>query len=165
LTEIKTLPADRWKEYRRLRLEALELSPLAFGTALQEGASSGEMTWKKHLGQVSFAMKNDEPVGMITCVFTEGVKFEHIAEIHGFYVRPNYRGRGIGRELLEHAIAKARTNPRILKVRLYVNSRQLTAVNLYRRAGFAVVGRLAREMKVGQRLYTMLVMEKTVRRS
>jgi len=44
-----------------------------------------------------------------------------------------------------------------------VNSQQHAAVKMYKKAGFKVVGRLEREMKVGPRFYTMLVMEKRIR--
>ena len=163
MVEIRKLPANRWREYRRLRLEALKQSPLAFGSAFEEEASSGEKTWKKYMKTVSFAIHDDEPVGMIVCVASTGSKFRHISEIYSFYVKPAYRGRGIGKELLDHALAKARRNARTLKVRLYVNSRQRAAIGLYEKAGFIVVGRLKREMKVGLKFYTMLVMEKPLR--
>jgi len=163
LVEIRKLPLNRWKDYRRLRLEALRQSQLAFGDAFEEEASSGEKTWKKYMKTASFAMHDAEPVGMIVCAFSTGLKFRHIAEIYSFYVRPGNRGRGIGKALLDHAIAKARSDERILKVRLYVNSRQRAAVGLYEKAGFVVVGRLEREMKVGGRLYAMFVMEKALR--
>ena len=71
-------------------------------------------------------------------------------------------GKGIGRALLDRALAEAERNKRIIKVRLYVNAQQRTAVRMYERAGFVTAGRLEREMKVGRRLYDMLVMEKTL---
>jgi len=163
LVEIEKLPSNRWRDYKKLRLEALKISPLAFGDTFEEEASSGERTWKKYMKQVSFAIYKNEPVGMIVCSFNKSVKFSHIAEIYSFYVRPSYRGKGFGRALLDHAVEMAKRNKRVVKVRLYVTNRQRTAVRTYARAGFAVVGRLEREMKVGRRLYTMLVMEKAMR--
>ena len=151
--EIRKLPTDRWRDYRRLRLEALKLSPLAFGDAFEEEASSGERTWRRYMKRVSFAMHKDEPVGMIVCAFNNGVKFRHIAEIYSFYVRPGYRREGIGRALLDHSIETAKKDKRIIKVRLYVNSCQRTAVRMYEKAGFVVTARLEREMKVGRRLH------------
>jgi ribosomal protein S18 acetylase RimI-like enzyme len=163
LVEIQRLPADRWREYRDLRLESLKLSPLAFGSAFEEEASSGERKWKKYMKRVNFAVAGDEPVGMIVCAFSKEVKFRHIAEIYSFYVRPGRRGEGIGTALLEHALKLARRNRRIIKVRLYVNSQQRAARRMYEKAGFVETGRLEREMKVGRKLYAMLVMEKRLR--
>ena len=141
----------------------MKLSPLAFGDTFEEEASSGEKTWRKYMKRVSFAMHEDEPIGMIVCAFNNGIKFHHIAEIYSFYVRPGYRRKGIGKALLDRAVATAEKDRRIVKVRLYVNSHQRTAVRIYEKAGFVVIARLEREMKVGRRLYAMLVMEKVVR--
>ena len=161
--EIRKLPPSRWEDYKRLRLESLKQSPLAFGSAFEEEAGFGVKEWKKRMKNTYFAMIGDSPVGMIVCSFNKEVKFRHIAEIYSFYVRPGYRGKGIGKALLGRALRLAKKNQRIVKARLYVNRQQRAAVRMYERAGFVVVGRLEREMKVGPRLYTMLVMEKKMR--
>ena len=162
-TEIRKLAPSRWKDYKRLRLEALKESPLAFGSAFEEEAALGVAEWKKRMKNTYFAMAGETPVGMVVCSFNKEVKFRHIAEIYSFYVRAGCRGKGIGNALLNHALRLAKNNSRITKVRLYVNDRQRAAVRMYERAGFAVVGRLEREMKVGSRFYAMLVMEKKIR--
>ena len=164
MVEIRKLSARRWKDYRRLRLESLKRSPLAFGSAFEEEASLGEEEWKKKMKNVHFAMAGDVPVGMVVCSFNMEVKFRHIAEIFSFYVSAAHRGKGVGAALLDHALRLARSNPQIVKVRLYVNDRQRAALRMYEKAGFGVVGRLEREMRVGTRLYTMLVMEKRIMR-
>jgi ribosomal protein S18 acetylase RimI-like enzyme len=146
-----------------LRLESLRRSPLAFGSSVEEEASFTEAEWKKRMKNTHFAMAGRVPVGMVVCAFSEEVKFRHIAEIYSFYVTVSHRGKGIGTALLDHALKLARDNRRIVKVRLYVNDRQAAAIRMYEKAGFQVVGRLEREMKVGGRFYTMLVMEKWTR--
>jgi len=163
LVEIRKLPLPRWEDYRRLRLESLRRSPLAFGSAFEEEAERSEAQWKKWMKNVSFAMVEDVPVGMIVCSFTRETKFRHVAEIYSFYVREAYRGRGVGAALFGHALRAARDNLRIEKVRLYVNTRQRSALRMYGKAGFVVVGRFARDMKVDGKYYTMLAMEKRVR--
>lgn len=160
MTPVRKLPAERWKDYRSLRLEALRQSPLAFGSAPEEEESLTEREWKKRMRNVRFAMSEGAPVGMIECTFNDSVKFRHVAEIFGFYVGPGHRGKGIGAALLDHALGLARRRKGVIKVRLFVNINQRAAMTLYRKAGFAVVGRSEREMKVKGRLYTMLVMEK-----
>ena len=146
-----------------MRLESLKESPLAFGAAFEEEATLGVKEWKKRMKNTDFAMDGEAPVGMIVCSFNKDVKFRHIAEIYSLYVQAGYRGKGVGKALLDHALRLAKNNPGIIKVRLYVNSKQRPAVGMYERTGFAVVGRLVREMKVGERFYTMLVMEKRIR--
>lgn len=50
--------------------------------------------------------------------------------------------QGYGRALLEALLAWARANPRAFKIELLVRATNLSAVSLYRRAGFTEEGRL-----------------------
>jgi ribosomal protein S18 acetylase RimI-like enzyme len=161
--KIRKLPISRWEDYKRLRLESLKESPLAFGSAFEEEAGFRVAQWKKRMKGTYFAMSGKVPVGTVVCSFSKEVKFRHIAEIYGFYVRASHRGKGIGTALLNHALRLASENTRVIKARLYVNDHQRAALKMYEKAGFKVVGRLDREMKVDGRFYTMLVMEKRIR--
>jgi ribosomal protein S18 acetylase RimI-like enzyme len=162
MVEIRRLPAIRWRDYRKLRLEALNRSPLAFGSTLREERGINEREWRKRMKGAYFALLEDKPVGMIECAFTSSVKFRHIAEIYSFYVTPDHRGHGIGVALLHYALNVIRRKGGIVKVRLYVNSKQRTAILMYKKNGFVATGRLMGEMRVGTRLYTMLIMEKVL---
>lgn len=97
---------------------------------------------------------------MVTYVFDEGLKTKHIAEIYGFYVSAGHRGEGVGTKLLEQALSLIRKKKGIVKVRLYVNTKQGAAVSLYKKAGFVVTGKMEKELKVGLRFFDMLMMEK-----
>ena len=160
MLEIRKLPTRRWKDGRRLRLEALKLEPLAFGSTPEEEERLGEREWRKRIRDAWFAMYDEAPVGMIVCSFNHETKFRHIAEIYSFYVSAAHRGKGVGTALLDHALKLIQKNKRIVKVRLYVNGEQRSAVRMYEKVGFAVTGRLDKEMKVGRKFYTMLMMEK-----
>lgn len=109
---------------------------------------------------VLFALMDNRPIGMIAYVFDEGIKTRHIAEIYGFYVSAAHRGEGVGRQLLEHALSVIRSKEGIVKARLYVNTEQRAAVDLYKRAGFVVRGEMKKELKVGRRFFDMLILEK-----
>jgi len=160
LVEIRKLPADRWRDYRDLRLEALKSDPSAFGSSFEEEETFTEDEWRKRIQNVLFALSDGRPIGMIVYVFDEGLKTKHIAEIYGFYVSANHRGEGVGTRLLERALLHIRKNKRVIKVTLAVNPEQRAAVKPYRRAGFVVTGRTEKELKVGRRFYGMLFMEK-----
>jgi ribosomal protein S18 acetylase RimI-like enzyme len=157
--EIRKLPADRWRDYRDLRLEALKREPSAYGGSFEESKRYKEEVWRKRIRSVLFALSDDRPVGMIVYAFDQGLKSRHIAEIYSFYVRPDHRGEGVGTRLLERALSLIRRNKRIIKVELAVNPEQRAAVKLYRKAGFVVTGRAEKELKVGRRFYGMQFME------
>lgn len=57
--------------------------------------------------------------------------------IYGFFVRPEYRGRGHGRQILEETIATLRERDSKL-IMLEVDTNNFTALNLYRSLGFIV---------------------------
>ncbi|MEO7022231.1 MAG: GNAT family N-acetyltransferase [Ktedonobacteraceae bacterium] len=57
--------------------------------------------------------------------------------IYGFFVRPEYRGRGHGRQILEEAIITIREHNSKL-IMLEVDTNNLTALNLYRSLGFEI---------------------------
>lgn len=160
MIKITKLAADRWNEYRDLRLEALASDPLAFGSSLEEEERLTEDDWKRRIQNALFALFNERPVGMIVYIFNDRPKTKHVADIFGVYVSADYRGKGIGTKLLERALSLIRKNKEVVKVKLAVNPEQLSAVKLYKSAGFVVVGRMKKELKVGRRFFDELLMEK-----
>jgi ribosomal protein S18 acetylase RimI-like enzyme len=160
LFKISRLSADRWQDYRDLRLEALKSDPFAFGSSFEEEVMLTEDEWKRRIQNALFAMSDGELVGMVVCLFNDRRKTKHIAEIVGVYVGADHRGEGVGTRMLEHALLLIRSNKRIVKVKLAVNPDQRAAVKLYKKAGFVVTGRTKKELKVGRRFFDMLFMEK-----
>lgn len=69
---------------------------------------------------------------------------EHVRVINGMAVAPDRQGRGLGRLLLEGALARAQ-EAGVRKVSLRVLATNPTARRLYEAAGFVVEGRLAGE--------------------
>ena len=162
---IAKLPQDRWEAYRDLRLEALRTDPPAFGSSFEEETKFSEDVWRKRVRNVLFALSDGKPVGMLSYVFSNRMKTSHIVSIYGVYVTPSFRGRGLGRMLVERALADARKKRRIMKAQLSVNAALRPAVRLYKKAGFQEVGRARNVLNVGGRYYDMLLMEKEVRRA
>ena len=104
MVEIKKLSADRWKDYRSLRLEALKNDPTAFGSSYGEEMKLSEKEWKRRMKNTLFALSDNKPIGMIVYVFQKKAKIKHIANIFGVYVKREFRNRGIGKNLIESAL-------------------------------------------------------------
>jgi len=130
MIEIASLPPERWKESRDLRLASLRLEPAAFGSSYEEEVSFDETEWKRRTSNALFALEDGKPVGTITCIFGNHLKTRHVAHIHGVFVDPSRRGRGIGRKMLETVLDQLKNKGDIVKVQLTVNSKRLAAVNL-----------------------------------
>jgi RimJ/RimL family protein N-acetyltransferase len=67
-------------------------------------------------------------------------KISHRAQVWGMFVRPSYRGRGVGGELLDAAMHHARSWSGVRQLHLSVTSSAPAAGRLYERAGFTVWG-------------------------
>jgi ribosomal protein S18 acetylase RimI-like enzyme len=57
------------------------------------------------------------------------------------YVRPELRGKGIGKSLLNEALSLARSVPDVLQVNLCANANNASAIRLYESFGFKTFGR------------------------
>lgn len=160
MVEVGRLEADRWKEYRDLRLEALKSDPTAFGSSAEEESLLPESEWRKRIGTAFFAFSEGMPVGMAGFMVGSRAKTSHVADIFGVYVRPANRGKGVGKMLLEEVLREISKNRGVRKVKLTVNPEQKAALRLYEGAGFVEVGRLRGELHVGGRYYDEVIMEK-----
>ena len=75
--------------------------------------------------------ENDQVVGSVG-VFPRG---DATCELRKMYLRPQFRGQGHGKMLLDHAIQKARSLG-FTRMELETSSRLTRAIELYRRNGF-----------------------------
>ena len=91
----------------------------------------------KHGGaRVFLAYEGDEPAGLAICfVGFSSFKAKPLVNVHDLAVAPQFRGRGIGRALLEAVAADARQLG-CCKVTLEVRADNAKAIGLYRRVGF-----------------------------
>ena len=83
---------------------------------------------------VYVAVANERPVGVYALVQEEGFQ-----ELDYLWVLPDYIGQGVGRQLVRHALAVARSNP---LPRLLVASDPY-AVGFYEKMGFRKIGHLS----------------------
>lgn len=154
--EIHELTVEDAESYRTLRLRALREEPDAFGSSWEEESQRPlEATIARLQGSnaVAFGGFDDDSnlVGMAWLVREIGIKEQHKANIFGMYVASEARGRGLGRMLLDAAIARARETPGIELLLLAVVTTNTAARNLYLAAGFEPYGREPQALKVGDR--------------
>jgi ribosomal protein S18 acetylase RimI-like enzyme len=160
MIEITKLPADRWEEYRELRLEALKQDPIAFGSSFEEERDMPEETWRKRISNAIFAISDGKLVGLITWVQGDRIKTRHTSYINSTYVTGSFRGLGIGNKLMTSAFDSIKAKKEILKVRLSVIAPQAAALKLYTRFGFEPIGTATKELFVNGQYYDEILMEK-----
>ena len=92
-------------------------------------------------GKAVFIAEAGGPVGTYYLTANHGGGGAHVANA-GFVTHPQARGRGVGRTMLDHALATARDRGfRAMQFNFVVET-NTGAIALWQRAGFATVGRL-----------------------
>lgn len=97
-------------------------------------------------------------IGALNCERDMRIKARHIGHLAGMMVATGLQGRGLGRLLLDAAIAEARRADGIELMTLSVTEGNDAAVGLYESRGFVVYGRLEDAMRLGTRRLTKLLM-------
>lgn len=154
---LKYLDAE---EYWKLRLEALQQNPEAFASSYEEVIKREkpiEVVANNLSTEVNytFGAFNEENilVGMVTLVQEKPVKLRHRANIFAMYVSSEFRGKGVGKELLTSAIKQAILIETIEKINLTVVKTNKTAKRLYTRIGFKVFGLEEHALKINEKYY------------
>jgi ribosomal protein S18 acetylase RimI-like enzyme len=143
---VALLTAAEVAPYRALMLEAYAQAPDAFTSTLEERAAEPDAWWARRLADpagltASFgAYLGRELVGTVALEFAKKSKTKHKGQLIGMYVKPQARRSGLGRRLVQEAIAFASAKPGIEVLTLTVSHGNKVAEDLYKSCGFVVFG-------------------------
>jgi ribosomal protein S18 acetylase RimI-like enzyme len=142
MTTVRRLTSEDAAALWALRLEALELEPMAFGSSPEEHRRTTPE-------QLADTLKTIAPDSFVIGAFVDGqlrgmagfsrearIKTRHRGRIWGVYVAADARGRLLGRRMLQHLLDEVRTVPGIEWVQLCVAVNQTAARRLYASLGF-----------------------------
>jgi ribosomal protein S18 acetylase RimI-like enzyme len=108
-------------------------------------------------GQVQFvALEDERVVGWCDILVPKLEAFSHVGTI-GMGLLPQYRGRGIGKRILETAV-KAAFSAGIERIELMVYESNEAAIRLYRSLGFVEEGRMAKKARIDGAYLGMICM-------
>ena len=138
---IRAHTPDDAAAFLTLRREALLGEPLSFAATPESDFARTIEAIRDYFnrGVLFGAFDGAQLVGVVGLYRDWHPKTAHNAIVWGTYVQPPHRGRGIGRELMEAAIAHARTLG-VDNVRLSVSDSAPAARRLYERLGFRLWG-------------------------
>ncbi len=141
----RLVPSDA-AMYQVLRLTALLESPTAFSASRADecglplaiiAAQMAPGSGRNRFG----AFDGVQLVGVVGVARENGIKVRHKGLIGGVYLRADYRGRGLGRQLLAMALECAAGMDGLRQVCLSVTANNTSAIALYENMGFIAYGR------------------------
>lgn len=140
---IRALGADDLPAFRVLRLDALRLHPMAYGSSYEEEVAytldDFAARWPGPPGVVLGAHAGDRLIGFAGLQVPAKIKQRHKGFIYSVYVDAAYRGQGVAEGLVTEAVARAR-QAGLRYVWLTVATGNEGARRLYRRLGFRIFG-------------------------
>lgn len=153
--------------FRELRLEALQNSPIAFSADYQKNFNHPAKYWEDLLSthpdeSTMFIGEFEEKLIAMTGVMRgSSPKTRHNAWIWGVYVTPIWRGLHIAEEIINSCIdwAKARN---VILAKLGVAAVNQPAIRCYERCGFKVYGTEPRVVFVDGRYFDEYLMFKSL---
>ena len=152
--EIRLLTPDDAEGWWHLRLEALRNDSASFADSAEEHLSTTVETARERL------RAGDPAPNFVVGMFEDGklagtagfyrsahIKERHKGHIWGVYVRPQSRGKGAARALMQEIIRRARGIEGLEQI-LLVASAHLPARKLYEALGFESYGVEPRSLKI-----------------
>ncbi|MEO8385389.1 MAG: GNAT family N-acetyltransferase [Betaproteobacteria bacterium] len=166
---IRRLEAADAQSYWHTRNRGLAEFPDAFTSSVEEGIATEPAELAKRFGAngscdfVLGAFVDDGPLAGYAGFQRETrQKNRHKGTIVGMYVVPEFRGRGIGQELLRTLVAEVRALEGVEKLNLSVTHSNADARRLYLAAGFVSFGVEQNAIKVGAVEYAKEYMSLTL---
>ena len=149
---VRRITADDWELMRDVRLAALAEAPSAFGSSYAREVAFTQAQWRGRFSErsVTFVAYDsadgpagesaDFPAGGVVPAGLAGVYVEDTAaDVVSVWVRPAFRGRGVGEALIDSTAvwATSRSFPALY---LWVIETNAPARRLYARCGFTPTG-------------------------
>ena len=142
----RELNEDDTDAFLALKRTGLSTDPDAFVATLEDDPPSYPDLVKDRLARASVDSGDivlgafcPRLIGIAAITRDARRKRRHKADLHGMYVRPEYRGRGIGQQLLARSLVMARGMRGLEEIQLIVAAHNRGVVALYERFGFVRV--------------------------
>lgn len=136
---IDRLAADEWQRCRAVRLRALEDTPDAFGSTLEEELRLTDAEWQDRLTRSDVATFVARSLGPTDIGLAVGAPYDDVAGLYSMWVAPTARGNGVGGALIS-AVNEWAIETGHQKILLDVGDHNAAAIALYESKGFVRTG-------------------------
>lgn len=111
-----------------------------------------------------FAQHNEKIIGSAD-IDLMGGRENHVGNF-GIKIKSGYRGIGLGTflmsEVIKLAIRKLKPSPRCIRLECYSNN--IPAINLYKKMGFKIYGRIPKQREYKGKLYDEVIMLRFIKK-
>ena len=139
---VRRILASEWRSLRSLRLEALQNSPRSYGSTYAGEMMRTDEEWHERAAAGAAGAAEVAVVAVVDGAWVgmaRGYLELAVAHLIAVYVKPAWRGRGVGHRVSEAVVewARERGAP---EIRLSVSDWNEGARRVYERLGFAPTG-------------------------
>lgn len=133
----KLTPKDA-DQFYELKLKGVATDPNAFLATKEELQSKtpAEICAWIERDYILGAFVDEKLVGTIHLIEQQPKKFQHIGILGGMYVDPEYRGKGMARQLLQQMLEHIKNERQFYSLQLKVVTTNIGALKLYESFGF-----------------------------
>lgn len=141
---------------RALRLEALATSPEAFASSYEEESEHPVEWFRSRIpangpNVIYGAFRDGDLVGMAGFAVSDRAKSRHKGVMWGVFVRPEWRGRGLGKALVRRVVEHAAGHVMVLQAAVVTTNDG--ARRVYHQLGFVPYGIERKALRVGGTFY------------
>ncbi|MEH1859919.1 MAG: GNAT family N-acetyltransferase [Nostoc sp.] len=157
---VKKLTKYDAEDYRQIRLEALEKNPDSFGTTYQEEVIKTIEQFRDRIpvdnnNFILGCFEDKNLIGIVAFHQESRIKLQHKAYISSMYVQQEYRGKGIGKILLNELIERAKAINAVEILLLDIVKNNVLAKALYLSLGFQIYGTEKRAYKYNNQYFDL----------
>lgn len=140
ICEVKILSINDLKDFRDIRLSALEKAPKMFGSTYSVELEKPLIYFEACLSSstVFGVYINDDIIGLATLTQEVGAKFSHKAYLSSVFIEPAFQQKGIASLLLSAVVEYSKKH--VEQILLTVAHDNKFAIQLYQKFGFEIYG-------------------------
>ena len=157
---IQLLGPQHSSAYRKARLDCLYHFPDKFGTTYEEEVAKPVLFMESMLKEENpnvfmfGAFDGENCIGLCGFIRQSRNRTLHRGELVQMYVHPNYHGKGIAKQLVQHTIDEAFQIPGIEQISLSAVANNTAAISLYKKTGFEHYGLAKNYFRINDTTYT-----------
>ncbi len=140
---IKKINKKDWREFREIRLKALQSDPKVFGSHYGREKNYSKQDWKEWIGaknQAIFFIYDDEkPIGMTGIYIPQDTVTKTTAVLWGSWLEPEYRRKGISDLMYKARINWAKKQPELKRIEVSHRESNVASKYANQKHGFRLV--------------------------